>query len=77
MKFFPNDIRAIVAMDENGEFSQERADAFAEFMNEERRIARGHGWTEGVNVVARSFSDASIASKISERGHGSNFYLQS
>lgn len=77
MKFFPNDIRAIVSTDENGNFSQERADAFKEFMNEERRIARADGWTKAINAVSALFrGDKDIASKISERGHSSNHFAQ-
>lgn len=76
MKFFANDIRAMVAMDENGNFSQERADAFQEFMNEEMRNARADGWAKATRAIAYSFakSDREISSKIAERGHNGNHF---
>lgn len=76
MKFFANDIRAMVAMDENGNFSQERADAFQEFMNEEKRNARADGWAKATKAISHSFAntDKDISAKIAERGHIGNHF---
>jgi len=78
MQFFSNDIRAIVAMDKDGNFSQERADAFQEFMKDEIQKARADGWAEATRAIAYSFAntDREISAKITERGHSRNHFAK-